>query len=464
MRMPPGLTLLLCSLPCAALAADSGDAPAHYSHAIGLDLSGRNALVQLRLPPAAYLHARSSHLDDLRVFDGAGKALPFALLEAGAPAPVSRVALAAAIFPLHTDGAPADSDNVEIRTSSGGSITAITTRSAGAPKQEVLSALVLDFGLEAARQPIDALVFTLPPTVTNYEAQVTLEVSTDLRHWDTLAHAGLSWLSNSAQQTLTSNRMEFAPRAFRYGRLVWRAGTPLQFAAISAQAPVARPVAPEMDSITLQPQAGRVANDLVYQAGPALPAERIGLRFGPGNVVMPAMLGRYVQLPPPRGKTGVRWEFVPHLQTTFYQFTQDGAQRRSADIDAAGLRAAQWVLRLETAPPSPPTLTLSWRPATLVFMASGRAPYRLHVGRAGAQSTQRPIGEVAPGLSPSELAALERATPGPVQALAAPAVLAVDAGAAGLRRKLVLWGVLLLGVAVLGAMAWKLARQMKEPG
>ncbi len=68
--------LLLAVLPGTALA----DAPADFSHAMPLAVSGKNAVVQLRLPPAAYLHARSAQLDDLRVFDASGKALPFALL------------------------------------------------------------------------------------------------------------------------------------------------------------------------------------------------------------------------------------------------------------------------------------------------------------------------------------------------------------------------------------------------
>jgi hypothetical protein len=451
--------VLLGSLPLAALA----DAPADYSHVINLALSGKNALVQVRLPPAVYLHAQSEQLDDLRVFDAAGKALPFALLQ---PEPVARVStreLPAAIFPVHADRTAVNRDDVEIRTSTGGTITAITTRS-GTAQQDVLSALVLDFGHEAASQAIDALVFTLPPALGNYEAQVTLEVSDDLRNWDTLGHASLSWLSNSEQQTLTSNRMEFPARTFRYGRLVWREGKPLRFATISAQAPVAQAVSAPLDSVTLQPKPGRFANDLVYEAGPAIPAERIGLSFGPGNVVMPALLGHYAPLPATHGNTGLRWDFVPRLQATFYQFVQNGAQRHSGDIAAAGIHASQWVLRPQAPPPSSPTMTLSWRPATLVFMASGSAPYSLQVGHAQARSTQRAISEVAPGLSEAELGTLEQAAPGEAHAQnrQAMANVAQAAETASFRRKLVLWGVLLLGVAVLSAMAWKLTRQMKN--
>lgn len=464
--MTPALlaTTLLCGFSLAARADTPVDTPAYYSHAVPLTVSGKNALVQVRLPPDVYRHARSRDLNDLRVFDAAGKALPFALLPAATATQTGTRALPAAIFPVYADAATLERDNVEIRTAQGGTITAITTRADSAARQEVLSALVLDFGPGTDQQAIDALVFTPPSEVRNYAAQVTLEVSDDLRTWETLGYASLSWLSNNEQQTLASNRMELPGRAFRYARLVWREGKPIRFAAISAQVPVTQPAAAPPDSITLQPQAGRFAGDLVYQVGLAVPAQRMRLAFGPGNVVLPATLGHYAPLPAARGKPVTRWEFVPHLQATFYQFVQNGVERRSGEVAVSGLQADQWVLR---APGTPlrPALTVSWPPSTLVFMASGSAPYSLQVGRAQARAAQRPIDEVAPGLSEAELSALEQASTGP--ALAQRAAALADqlkaADTAGLRRKLILWGVLLLGVAVLAAMAWNLMRQMKDP-
>jgi hypothetical protein len=73
---------------------------------------------------------------------------------------------------------------------------------------------------------------------------------------------------------------------------------------------------------------------------------------------------------------------------------------------------------------------------------------------------------VAPGFSEAELAVLEQATPGEVHTKSREAVVDLTRAteAASLRRRFVLWTVLLLGVAVLSAMAWKLTRQMKNTG
>lgn len=451
----PGVcAALLCAVPLTV----SADTPADYSHALPLRVSGNNALIQLRLPPAVYLHARNAQLDDVRVFDAAGKALPFALLEPPPPSAGART-LSAAIFPVLGEGKEAPAEQIDVRTAAGATISTSSRRAGQAGQQ--LNALVLDFGPAAAEQAINALDFTLPSELANYEAQVALEVSDDLRNWETHAYATLSWLSNGAGQTLAAKRMEFPARAFRYGRLVWRAGTPLRFAAVHAQVPLAAADQGTLDSVTLHARPGRYTHDLVYQAAPAIAAERVGLSFGPGNVVMPVAIGEYLLLRAPRGHAGPRQEFVPRLHATFYQFVQNGAVRRSGDIAAGGMQATQWVLRTEAGAAPRPALTLSWRPATLVFLVSGRAPYALHVGHAQAKGARRPIAEVAPGLADTELRALEAALPGELQARQ-PATSADKNTSAALPRKLVLWGVLLLGVAMLAAMVWKLSRQMKQ--
>jgi hypothetical protein len=85
---------------------------------------------------------------------------------------------------------------------------------------------------------ITALRFTLPPEQKDYSAQVWLEVSSDMKRWETIGAAELNWLVNRDAQTLVNDRLDFAPRTFRYARLSWRNGTPVQFASIIAEQPV----------------------------------------------------------------------------------------------------------------------------------------------------------------------------------------------------------------------------------
>ena len=70
---------------------------------------------------------------------------------------------------------------------------------------------------------------------------------------------------------------------------------------------------------------------------------------------------------------------------------------------------------------------------------------------------------MAPGFTLAELRTLERATAGPAQAqtdaLASAARRASDDNSAAQRRLMILWGVLVLGVAVVAGMVWRLLRQ-----
>lgn len=449
------------------------DTAADYSHAMPVTVSGKNAVVQLRLPQAVYLNARSADLDDLRVFNASGKALPFALMQPAAQSQASRRELPVTVFPVTnaTGQASAVKNDFEIKTSADGAVTSITTRHGAQPNRGAegarLSALVFDMGkADGARPAFDALAFTLPEEISNYHAQVELEVSDDLRGWETLGNASLSWLANDARQSLISNRMEFAPRAFRYARLTWREGTPIQFARIVAEAPTHTELPPALENIVVQPVAGKFAGDLVYNAAPAIPVRRLNLQFSAQqNVVLPALLGEYVELPAVKGTATTRWDFRPRLQATFFQITQDGKQRTSGDVIVDEVHQSRWVLRPRSATSDQPALKLSWTPATLVFMATGPGPYSMRFGRANARPARLDVAQVAPGFSAAELQSVEQAVAGQLTAGSVQPAAASDAEAASgaaRTRMLLLWGVLLLGVGVLAFMAWRLIGQMKN--
>ena len=465
--------VLGCWVTLATAQQPVSDTVADYSHAIPVTVSGKNAVVQLRLSQAVYLNARSADLNDLRVFNASGKALPFALMQPASQSQASRRELPVTVFPVtHATGqASAVKTDVEIKTSADGAVTSITTRHDAQAKRGAdgarLSALVFDMGkTDGARPAFDALAFTLPEGMSNYHAQVELEGSDDLRGWETLGNASLSWLANDERRTLISNRMEFAPRAFRYARLTWREGTPIQFARIVAESPTQTDLPPALEHIIIQPVAGKFAGDLVYNAAPAIPVRRLSVQFSEQqNVVLPALLGDYVELPAVKGTTTTRWDFRPRLQATFFQITQDGKRRTSGDVIVDEVHEARWVLRPRSATAEQPALKLSWIPATLVFMASGPGPYSMSFGRVNARPAMLDVAQVAPGFSAAELQSVEQAVTGQLKAGSvqpAPASDAEAASGAARMRMLMLWGVLLLGVGVLAFMAWRLIGQMKN--
>jgi hypothetical protein len=457
------MSALLLAAVVAATAAS--DLPQDYTHVIPLTVSGKPSVVQLQLPRDAYLNARSASLNDLRVFDAHGTPQPFALRQPDAVPSTTHRALPVRIFPLMAERPDVPLAGLEVSTATDGRVLSVrlpAQQGAAVPgrAQERLAGLVLDLRQDGMKEPatIDALHFTLPAGRNTYTGQVWLEASDDLKHWDAVGVAELSWLANASAETLANDKLEFAPRPMRYARLSWRSGEPLSFASISAQSPVrGAPTAP-IESLLLQPQPGRDPRDLQYSKPAGVTPRRVGLQIDSGNMVLPAMLGNYVDTQ----RTG-QVRFEPAVRTTFFRLEKDGQARVSDDITVPAWLGDRWVLRFDQPPPLKPALRLSWVPATLVFVAGGTPPYKLAVGRDKAAPAARDINEVAPGFSPAELRALDRATAGPAQeqleALASAAKRASADSSAARNRLMVLWGVLVLGVALVAGMVWRLLRQ-----
>ncbi|SEO48629.1 Protein of unknown function [Duganella sp. CF517] len=460
------LGLSAAALP--ASAADS-DAPKDYTHLLPLSAGAKQGVLQVRLPRDVYLHARTPLLDDVRVFDARGVPQPFALRAPDIETSIGHKDLPLTVFPL-TGAGGADSAasqlDLDVSTAPDGRLLSVKVRpergadSAGPAR---LKALILDLGKPAAggkTPPVNALRFTLPPDRRDYSAQVWLETSDDMKRWDTVGAAELNWLVNQDAQTLANDRLDFDARTFRYARLTWRSGTPLQFAAVTAEQPVRTDVAPPGERLVLQPAAGDQPGDLVYKMPLAVAPVKVGLQFAETNVVLPATVGVYRAAPARQAGAAPQRRFEPVVATTFYRIAQGGQARASGDLDVAPRHAPLWVLRTAAPASVQPALRVEWQPATLIFLGSGNAPYTLAVGRERAAAAARPVDQVAPGFADSELQTLERATAGPATAQQGAAAnadaAALAAASAAQRRLLLLWGVLLLGVGVLAFMVWRL--------
>ena len=453
-------------LLAAAVASTAvSDLPQDYTHLIPLSVNGKPSVVQLQLPRDAYLNARSASLNDLRVFDAHGAPQLFTLRQPDAAPSTTHRALPVRIFPLMAARADAPLAGLEVSTATDGRVLSVrlpaqqgAASSSRAPER--LAGLVLDLRQEGMKEAptVDALHFTLPPGRTTYTGQVWLEASDDLKHWDAIGVAELSWLANASDETLANDKLEFPARPMRYARLSWRSGEPLPFASIRAQMPVQGPATAPVESLLLQPQPGRDPRDLQYRKPIGVTARRIGLQLDSGNMVLPAMLGNYVEV----HRTG-QVRFEPAVRTTFYRLEKDGQARLSDDITVPSWIGESWVLRFDQPPPVKPALRISWVPATLVFVAGGTPPYRLAVGRDKAAPAVRDIAEVAPGFTAAELRTLDRATAGAAQeqleALANAAKQASADNSAARNRLIILWGVLVLGVALVAGMVWRLLRQ-----
>ena len=475
---------LTASAATAPGTTDKSDVPSDYAFSLPLQISGKQGVVGLKLPQAVYLNALTARLDDLRVFDAKGVAQPFSLQRPQAETKTQRSYHRVSAFPVRSRASVSADSGIELDIRTGADGNVISVRANGesasdnsepeqAPTNGPLSGLVLDFGAPVQSTATDgekiaALRFTPPPETTNYNAEVWLETSKDLKTWEAVGAADIGWLTNDDAQTLTNDRLELAPinpQTHRYARLTWRKGDPVVFPAIEAESVAVRPNEVQRETLWIKPTAGRIGSDLAYSASIALPVDQISLRLSEPNVVFPMTLGRYAERPTRVTGRKTEWAFQPMFRSTFYQIEQNDQTRRSAPLDIGLTQMAEWIVRPQNAAATAkPELGLSWQPDTLVFLAGGTPPYRLYFGRADAVSGNQPLAQVAPGFNANELKRLEMASLGEIQkndGAKAGETAAELAKKAARNRQFALWGLLLVGVLVLAGMTWRLIQQMK---
>jgi len=123
--------------------------------------------------------------------------------------------------------------------------------------------------------------------------------------------------------------------------------------------------------------------------------------------------------------------------------------------------ACYWLARLAAGSLTPPTLEATWRGVQMVFVARGDGPFTLVFGDPKASTVALPVASIIPGYQRQAELALPEVKVGAVAA--APPPTQWERITADVQpRRVVLWAILLIGVAVLGIMAWRLLRQPKQ--
>jgi hypothetical protein len=472
MRAPIVLTLLLPVLATAAPGQRHAPTADEFALRLPLEVSGDNGVVQLQLPLSVYQASRSPELADLRVYNGAGQLLPYALHRPSYRTHIELREADTRLFPIYRSAQAASGSGdlqLELRTGPDGAVVSVETRGAApvTDSGETLAALIVDLGASAQGEVLESLRFELPASAPNYQARLAIERSQDLKRWDGIANGSLDWIRSADEsQRLINDGIEVPPGAGRYLRLRWIEGEPLQFSAVHARWRSATVTPDPTLEIELEGRPGRVEGDYAYTTSPAIVATALGLELPEPNTVLPVSIGFYRD----QGQRSPRWWLQPRVQSTFYRLKQNGSERRSGRISIAPMSGEEWILRPHNPAQAAPKLVLEWRPQTLVFNAQGQ-DFVLAVGAAPEVYRRwtggpAPLSQVAPDFSAREIEQLERAGVGaPIGTAAveaAPAAGASDASDSSRLRRFVLWAVLGVGVLLLGFMSWRLYGQLSR--
>ena len=263
---------LLAGGPCAAARPPAAD---DFDWRANVRAQGPGPLHSVVLPAQAYQFARSPGLADLRLFNGKGESIPFAVDQVEIP---GAIASTREFRPVPLRLADTASDTPELPavslTYEGKRLTLNVQGQAAGATQGTKRTVAWYFDLaapESSTTPIRvyrALSLRIGDG-TDFQSAVTLEGSDDLRQWQALArHAPLLRVGRDAQ-AIRHDRIEFPPTRLRYLRLTW----PAALSALAIEAAVIEDLpdagAPDWQTVRL---AGKVPE--VWMQREAVPHDR----------------------------------------------------------------------------------------------------------------------------------------------------------------------------------------------
>jgi hypothetical protein len=444
------IRLLLAAAVLASGIARAAESPSDFAFALAIEGVGSDALYRLGIPQEVYESAAFADLRDIRVFNGAGQVVPHAFLPA-APSARRPASVALPFFPLRGPRG-SDANDLDLALESTGGRTSLRVKLRDSrPEPAVLLGYLVD--VSAREETLSALQLDWNATPAGYVSSLRVEASEDLKHWTTMAdHAPIMSLTHGGHR-LEQKTVAFGPRRVKYLRLTWpqEAVAPEFTAVMGLPVEESAPPARAWKEVTAMPDPRR-SGDYLVDLGGVFPVDRLAIRLPQENAIAPVQILS-------RDESTDEWR--PLARTVAYRLRQGAVEMVSPELVVPATAHRQWLLRVDQkgggVGEGGILVKAGWISREIVFAARGAGPFLLAFGNGKAQANALAIRTLVPGWGGDSAPEIARAAAGASQTLAGES--------AGRRRidmkKASLWAALFVGVAFLGFMAWRLAKQMK---
>ncbi len=473
--------LLAALVPLLSFAAP--DRIEDYAAVAALQLHSTEGLQRLELPLAVLQASRSPGYADVRLFDARGEPVPLAWAQRppGLAGSERRAPVPAFAWPATV---PAET-GIQVQVDANGAVVRIRSAHPAPPAAApVPTVWLLDLSrLDHQGERITQLALDWPARPGGMATGVHVEGSDDTRTWASITRGSLLDLAQGGAPALKQVEWPASERAQGAGRWA-RAGmprylrlsfdTPLTLTRAEltlSQAPAEPPLASQRVAFlaTEAPPGEPHPWELDLQ-GP-VPVSRLRVHLPQTNTVVPLKLQQ-------RDDARRPWRTVTTLVA--WRLTRNGQDLHSPAIgfEAASTRYWQLVPDARSAGWSPASLeaTLEWTAPQIVFAARGLGAPEAAAPAPGAAALRLAVGRESRGAPPLTLAALIPSyEPGAEHLLPAASLAALTPQAVVVpplperlrqaspadRQRWTLWLALVLAVAGLGWLAWKLVREVK---
>ncbi len=440
----------------AALSA-FGEEPSDFSASAPVTPASSDALQRFVLPFDAYRDSRRD-LADVRVFNAKGEPVPIAF--AGEPDMVrerERI-VPLPLYPVSSLESTAGTGGTEvtIRTQDG-TLVEMRGRDAAARRAAVPVAYLLD--ASRLEEPLAALRFSWNPAPGAEVVPITVEASDDLEAWRTVSRATL-WQLRQGKSDFGQGRARLVPASSaKYYRITWSGAPGFRPRTIQGELE-GKLRSAARETLTVEGRAGEKPGEFVFDLGARLPVE--ALRIVPAERNSIAWFTVFSRDPP-----DTDWHRV--TASVFYRLQHGGREIESGATEIGRRSARGWMAladpRVGGIGSTPPKLEAQWRSAQVVFVARGPGPFRLAFGDREAKPAWVGVAALIPDYKRGDELKLPEAAVGAVEGGPARRVGFLPERFAEIGpRKLTLWATLILAVAILAFMAWRLHRQMRAAG
>jgi len=452
--MKPKLHFALVLLALAPATFAAAPTTNDYAQGIRVDKLTDRPLVEAALPDELYRGVTRADLGDVRVFNADGLAVPHAFCAAPQATEATVTQEDLPVFEVQgATRAQRDGTRVEVQTASG---TAVRVQEGDSPvtgaATETLAHVIDARGVTA---PLRSIQFEWQSPDGASEAHVGVQASEDLDQWQTVVGASTLLKVSQGDQELRRQTVPLPQRQYKYLRVVRTdRGPPLVIASVIAER-------------VEQPQ----PIEPLWFAANALVSTENGVLLFDSARLAPATYAR-LALPQENTSLRVRIDSRPDDKAQWrqqwsgevYSIVADGQRRVSPPAEFAATPDRYWrvasVKAGETFNPQP-VLELGYRPANLRFLAQGAGPFMLAFGSRRAEpAIAQQCGALLADVDTRDLAQMiGEASFGPPQSLGGAVALKALPKQTPLRL-IVLWGVLIVGVALLVAMALSLLKRV----
>ena len=437
-----GLTILVLFSFGSSAAAGTAD------FARGRVLLDNPALVQrATLPQDVYEWVVREDLGDLRVFNGTGEEVPYALRRPPSSSAHSEWQ-SLPVFPLPEPESSGSGAEINIELDDGGTVVAVQ----GANAQ-------IDGGgaflIDASRheEPISEIEVDWRQDIENVVSRLRVEASNDLDQWTTLIESATLAALETEGQSVKVNRIPLNAVRSTYLKLTTITGTQ-QIPITHIRARSRHSQAPERHWKTLPGTAFEDGFD--FDTGGLFAIDRVTVELDRDNYLIEAQLYSRDRITGPWQDRGLR---------TFYRVTVAEGDTQAVNgepISYATTRDRYWRVEPTHETGASPALRIGWLPDELVFLRQGPPPFTLAYGRADTTGRPWPVRDLLTRLD-------EKATwddlpvtgLGEAQMLGGPDRLVPQPEPIDWQT-ILLWSVLVAGVAGVGLLAFRLARGQRS--